>query len=237
MANRNRLLPFIFCLCVAAAFGQPRGAAADYLKQGHALYGKGRLDEAVAAYDKAIAQRPTHASAYLHRGHARRAQGALDSAIDDYERAAALDPRSTRDDSRVAQAFINRGAIRKGKLEIENAIRDLNRAIEVCPRELQAYLERGQARILKEDFAGAVADFDHLIGSKGGDPARIMFAYADRGFVNLLLGRKEEAERDFNESLKRWEKNRLWLDSHLKDLEMQLLLMRELRKRNRKDAT
>lgn len=212
-----------------AVYGQPSDPAMIHVKKGHDLYAKRNLDGAMASYNKAIELSPNLAVAYLHRGHVRREQGELDKAIEDYVKAMELDPRSTQNNRQVAQAFINRGMIKKNNLQVDDALIDLDKAIKVYPAETQAHLERGGARILIEDFDGAIADLSQVIGNEKFDPFRKALAYAARGFARLLLGKEDEAKKDLEESLKLAGKNRAGIDYYLSSLEAQLLMMRQLR--------
>jgi tetratricopeptide (TPR) repeat protein len=221
-------------MCLPAS-GQAVDQAMIYLKKGNILFAKGDLDGAMANFNKAIELKPTLAAAYLYRGYTRRAQGALDQAIEDYDRATELDPRTTLKNRQVAQAYINHGQINKNKLEAEVAINAYNKAIKLYPDELHAYLERGEARILLEDFQGALADFNYLLGIKDHDEGRTALAYACRSFVKLLLGQEDEAKKDLAESLKLGNKNKMDINSFMRYLEVQLLMMRRVHPQKKKE--
>jgi tetratricopeptide (TPR) repeat protein len=219
-----------FCLCFTSAniCGQVVDPAMSYVRKGNMLYARGDFDGAVANFNKAIELKPTLAMAYLYRGYSRRMQGALDKAIEDYDRATELDPHTTLNNRQVAEAYINHGFIKKGKLEADAAINAYNKAIKLAPGEMQAYLGRGEARLLVEDFPGALADFNYLLGRKDYDPFRTAQAYAGRSFIKLLLGQEDEAKKDLAESYKLVGKEKLDIDQYLKYLEIQLLMMRRL---------
>lgn len=218
-----------------AACGQVADPAMVYVKKGNILLAKGDLDGAISNFNKAIELKPTLAAAYLNRGYARRAQGDLNKAIEDYDRATELDPRTTLKNRQVAQAYINHGSIKREKLEADEAVNAYNIAIKLYPDELQAYLERGQARILLEDFQGAMADFSYILGRKDFDQGRSALAYAGRSFVKLLLGQEDEAKKDLAESLKLAAKSRIDINYHLRTLEVKLMMMRQLHPRHEKE--
>jgi Flp pilus assembly protein TadD len=75
---------------------RPRGRAADHLADGLAQAWQGELDQAIAAFDRAIAADPRSASAYLNRALARQQRGDEVPALADLDRAIALAPRSAR---------------------------------------------------------------------------------------------------------------------------------------------
>ncbi|HEX8174225.1 MAG TPA: tetratricopeptide repeat protein [Pyrinomonadaceae bacterium] len=205
-----------------------------YVQKGKTLLSNGNVEAAIASYDKAIELNPALAVAYLQRGYARRQQGSLDKAIADYEKATELDPRTTANNWQVAEAFTNRGLRRKDRFNVDAAISDYNQAIRFYPDALQAYLERGQARILLDDFAGAIDDFTHVIEKEKRDQGRRGLAYADRSLAKLFLGKEEEAKRDFEEGRRLGIENKIDTESHLIGLEIQLRRMREIKaQRNR----
>jgi tetratricopeptide (TPR) repeat protein len=78
--------------------------AAYHYNLGIALSVKGRLDDAVAAYQKAIALQPDYARAHYGLGNALYAMGRLDDAVAAYQKAIALQPD-------YAEAHCNLGRI------------------------------------------------------------------------------------------------------------------------------
>ena len=60
-----------------------------HLDHGRACLDKGKHDDAIADYDKAIAINPNVALAYTNRGLAYERKGAFDRAIADYDKAIA----------------------------------------------------------------------------------------------------------------------------------------------------
>src|SRR5690606_42099590 len=68
------------------------GLAGIWVQYGHALKEGGKLDEAGAAYAKAIAIAPMTADTHLQMGHLLKLQGRADDAAASYLRAVALDP-------------------------------------------------------------------------------------------------------------------------------------------------
>jgi tetratricopeptide (TPR) repeat protein len=237
MKNKSLYL-IILCLCLhiagRVALAQANDPAVAYVQKGKALLSKGDVEGAIANYNKAIELNPKLAIAYLQRGYARREQGSLEKAIEDYEKAAELDPRTIDNNWQVAEAYTNRGLIRKDRFDVDAAISDYNKAITLNPGALQAYLERGQARILIEDFTGAVTDFSYVIEKEKRNAGRKALAYSDRSFTKLLLGKEDEAKRDFEEGRRLSIDNKIDLESHLRGLEIQLQTMKQIRvQRNR----
>ena len=63
-----------------------------YLVRGARYVAKGRYDQALADYDRAIELSPDHASGFMGRGNTYYAMGRYDQALADYDRAIELDP-------------------------------------------------------------------------------------------------------------------------------------------------
>jgi tetratricopeptide (TPR) repeat protein len=72
--------------------GHPEDAPA-YNDLGNALLGKGRVDEAIACFRKALAFAPKHARAHNYLGAALVRKGQVDAAISSWRKATALDPK------------------------------------------------------------------------------------------------------------------------------------------------
>ena len=71
---------------------------------------------------------------------------------------------------------------------------------------------------------GATADFDRSISLDPRNP----LAYADRGLALLHQGKEDEAQKDFDKSMKLNSELKLFLELHIMELEMQI---REMRRR------
>jgi len=97
-----------------ATFGQT--TAEDWFNEGLALHDQGKLDEAIAAYDKVIELNPNLAQAWSNKGAALRLQGKYDEAIQALDKAIQINPQ-------LAQAWHNKGTALKtlGKTSEANA--------------------------------------------------------------------------------------------------------------------
>jgi tetratricopeptide (TPR) repeat protein len=129
------------------------------------------VDEAIAAYRKAIEIDPRDPVAHSNLGAALADRGKVDEAIVSYRKAIALDSRnatfhsnlgailcdSKRDydaaidcfrkaieiDPRLATAHRNLGVALKGKGKLDEAIAAFRKAIELCPKLIAAHLQLG----------------------------------------------------------------------------------------------
>ena len=234
----RHLLLTILLLAAPASQAQPRQSARDLVARGTALMSQNKVEAAIASYTRAIELNPRYAEAYVRRGMARRAAGDLAGSIEDYEKAAAIEPKATANNRFVAESYSNRGYNRLNALNVEGAIEDFTKAIATFPNEGDHYYKRGRARLINEDFAGAVADLDKALGmSRRGDTFLRTLIYANRGMARLLGGDEAGARSDFDESHKLNKGVRLHLESHLRELELLIMLMRERRAEQQKGVS
>jgi tetratricopeptide (TPR) repeat protein len=232
------LLVALALVCAPHAFAQSPAAARQLVLRGNALMGQNKVDAAIENYNRAIALSPAYAEAYVRRGMARRAKGDLSGSIEDYEKAASIDPKSTQNNRYVAESYSNRGYNRLNKLDVDGAIADFNRAISVFPGDADNYYKRGRARLIAEDFGEAVADFDKALTlTAAGNTFLKALIYADRGMAEHLQGKEAEARKDFDECVRLNKGEKLMLDRHLMDIQMQMMILKRLREERQKGIT
>ena len=155
----------VFAVAQAASQADPQPATSHF-KQGKLLFQKHDFAGAIESYSKAIELRPAWAEAHLERGLAKRMSGQLAAAIPDFDRATELDSKTTRKNRPVAQAYTNHGQILSQQGQLEEAVTDFDKAIKLSANDLEPYYERGQARLLLEDFEGALADYSSYIAKE-----------------------------------------------------------------------
>jgi len=215
------------------AHAQRVDEAAAQLKRGKVFFHQKDFAGAIASFTKAIELKPTWAEAYLQRGYARRMHGVLDLAIEDYDKAAELDPRTTQNNRAVAEAYTNRGQIRCSALQFAEAITDFNRATKLFPGDLRPIYHRAQARLLLEDFRGAITDYDYFLSHEKYDPWSRALAFAERSLTKHFLGQDEDGMKDVEESLKLAGKGKEEILRHMEFLERQVSYLRHLRAQKR----
>jgi hypothetical protein len=112
---------------LGASAARAADAASAHVPDGLALAWQGDLDDAIAAFDRAIAAAPRSADAYLNRGMAYRSKGDLDRAIADFNRAVRYAPRAAR-------GYYNRSLVLRQMGAVDRARADEQRAIKLDPR-------------------------------------------------------------------------------------------------------
>jgi hypothetical protein len=105
----------------------PKGQAAAHIADGLRRAWQGDSNEAIAAFDKAIAVTPKSAFAWLNRGLVRQQEGDLDDALADFDQAVRLDPLSAR-------GYYSRSLIQRERGDTRKADRDAQRAVELDDR-------------------------------------------------------------------------------------------------------
>ena len=131
---------------------------------GNALRQKGRLDEAIAAYRRAIALRPEFVEVHNNLGNALSDKGRLDEAIDAYRRAIALRPD-------YAAAHSNLGVAFKGKGWLDEAIAALGRAAELNPDLPEVHLNLGSTLLARGDREEANRAYRRALALRPGNVA------------------------------------------------------------------
>jgi tetratricopeptide (TPR) repeat protein len=117
-----------------------------------ALYGAGRLDEALSAYDQALALFPRNAALLNNRGVALHQAGRVKEALDSYRRALAIE-------SGYADAHCNLGIALKERGLHEEAIACHDRALAIVPDFAAARHNRALTELTLGRFERAWADY------------------------------------------------------------------------------
>ena len=112
--------------------------------------------------------------------------GDLDDALADFTTAIELDPQAT------SMATKNLEDTKQMQSDVEAAIAAATKAINLNPKDVDAYNDRGEARMRKGDWEAARADFTTAIEL---DP-KSAEAYENRGKAKQAKGDQLGAERD-----------------------------------------
>lgn len=185
------------------------------------------LAGALADYDRALAIQPSFAEAFYGRAAVRHALGDLTGALADYDQVLRLIPRQA-----AAPIYHLRGGVRISQRRFREAIADYDCALEIDPSLCMLYLSRGNARHHLRDFAcrddyhtafqlhpqAAAAEVVRIVVNDLQTDAAVVLencrkhvrmcpedviAYARRGISLWLVGRQAEAEKDFEQFIRR----------------------------------
>jgi len=124
-----------------------------HTNRGNILGGLGRPEEALAAYDQALAVDPGLAGAHTNRGNVLRDLGRPEDALAAYDRTLAHDPGH-------AETYINRGNILSELGRAEEALSAFDRVLVHSPEHAEAHDGRGSALIALGRLREASDAFD-----------------------------------------------------------------------------
>lgn len=123
---------------------------------GLAYQNRGRFDDAVASYRKALLIEPDHVMTLVNMGNAMRNLGHLDNALESYRRALDIDPGMT-------DAHNNLGNVLRELGRLDEAVRSFRHVIEIRPNFAAAHgnlgnalLELGQLNTAVESYRQAL---------------------------------------------------------------------------------
>jgi tetratricopeptide (TPR) repeat protein len=197
------------------------------VERGNGFYGIGDCEQAIVAYDRALALDRRCIEAYFGRGNSRRYLGDYPGSWADFDLAIQLDPQQggayigralancfqhQPDDLAIADFqygielldrpqtaidYVMRGTAYAQLSNTEAAIEDYTSAIDLNPRMVVAYNNRGNLRQYLGDLDGAIEDFSLVLEIDKQSP----IAYNNRGIVYTYLKRYPEAIDDYTKAL------------------------------------
>ncbi len=146
-----------------------------------------RLDEALAAFDRATALKPDYAEALNNAGNALVSLGRPQEALERYERAVGLGPPG-------ATLLYNRAIALQQLGRLDEALAGYDAALALEPRYADALANRGEALRLLGRASEAIACFDQAVALAPGNAV----AFNGRGAALLEAGRMDEALASFD---------------------------------------
>jgi tetratricopeptide (TPR) repeat protein len=159
-------------------------------KLGNILKADRRYENAIAAYDKALAIKPDRSQAWNNRGVALYQIGRNEEAIAAYDRALAIKP----DDHEV---WSNRGVALGQIGRTEEAIASYDKALAIKPDKHEAWYNRGNALGQIGRTEEAIAAYDRALAIKPDKHE----AWYNRGNALGQIGRTEEAIAAYDRAL------------------------------------
>ncbi len=142
----------------ASAERKPQSAAAHY-NLGTALTSAGLFDDAIAAYERALAIDPRYAKALNNLADTLMSAGRLAEAVPRYEQAVALEPSLPEARNNLGAALWRRG-------DYARAERELREALRLRPGYAEAYFNLGHLAVRTGDIAAAGRNFRQAAAAK-----------------------------------------------------------------------
>ncbi len=141
--------------CTQIIKQNPRNATA-YYNRGISYRETGKIDLALADYNRAIEINPRYFEAYNNRGNIYMARSDNRRALQEFDQALKINPK-------YAIAHNNRGEAFENMKQLDDAMAAYNRAIELNPRYARAYANRGDIWRKKGQRENAIADYRHAL--------------------------------------------------------------------------
>jgi tetratricopeptide (TPR) repeat protein len=158
---------------------------------GVALYGQGKLPEAIRHYREALRINPNFAQAHNNLGKALADRGELTSAMMHYREALRIDPAYAEAHNNLGNAFAESG-------ELTSAAAHYREAIRIKPAEADAYLNLGNVLVKQDQLGAAIELFRESVRL---NPFNAQ-AHYNLGTVLAKGGELEEATQQFDETIK-----------------------------------
>ncbi len=185
---------------------------------------QGRVDDAIARFERALEILPDHTSALYNLGRARFRLGRVDEAVALWQRVLAQEPNDARAHSDLSLAFLMAGGVDEAVAhartavqaepryaeaqnnlgaallqtgELETAVRQFERAIELRPDLADAQFNLGTALLQLGRFDESIARSQQAIALR----ADFVDAHNNLGAALLQLGRSDEAIASYRRAL------------------------------------
>ena len=158
--------------------------------QGVAFMQQGRLQEALASFDRLLAIRPDQVDALINRGICLAGLGRRAEALASFDSALAVEPGN-------AGVLLNRGVVLAELNRPQDALASYAKALAIQPANPLAHFNRGVALNALARLDEALACFDRALAIE----PRYVQAHINRGATLKLLDRPAEALASYDKAL------------------------------------
>ena len=165
-------------------------ATEDLIKQGDALVQEHLLDEAIAAYTKAIELNPKNGVAFRKRGEVKHLKSDYENAVADYGKAILLDPLDHA-------AYYGRSKCQLVLRRFPESLEDCETSISLNPQNSEAFFLRSMIKQATNDNAGAIQDLSQAIAL---NPSSAVY-FNVRASVKQEMADDKGAIADYSRSL------------------------------------
>jgi len=164
----------------------------ELVNRGASLEALGRYEEAIEAYDTALAlSLLKNKNAWVNKGNSLAELGRLEEALACYDRALELDPKN-------ATAWLNKGATHGDLANHEEAIRCYDKVLQLDPNDALAWNNKGARLADLGHYKDALVCYEQ---AQAIDPRNHM-SWCNKGNSLVGLGRYREALDCYNTSLR-----------------------------------
>ena len=176
---------------VAPVPATPKERATALVNEGARLFEEGRMEEAMARYEKALEYSPDDEDIFFSRGAVYARAGRISEAITNYLRAIEIFPG-------YAEAKNNLGNLYVSLNRFDDAIPLLESVIELRPDTASGYNNLGTALARQRKYAEAAKRFDEAVRLQ----PDYTEALVNLGVAHLSLGNLQKATNSLNAALK-----------------------------------
>lgn len=150
--------------------------------------------EAIRSFSEAIDKDPQHEQAFFRRGLAHAALNDIQAASADFERARelGLEDAQRAEINKLALQHFARAEGAMAEKTYKRALEGFEDALLIAPDFGRAWLRKGDAYMLLNDYDRAIADY-----TRAAEHDQLSFAYYKRGLAHQEKGDAEAASQDF----------------------------------------
>ena len=157
-----------------------------YNDLGKTLCQKGRVDEAIPQFQKALEIHPNYAEAYNNLGSALAQKGQVDEAMIQYQKVLVINPNVAETHNNLGQIFLQKG-------QLDEAIAQFQLALEINPNFAEIHTNLGNSLSKKGRVDEAMIQFQEALEIN----PDYVDAHSDLGLALLQKGQADQAVEQF----------------------------------------